>query len=454
MYNDYAGAFIEILSRYIGVSHVYFEKTKTAKASFNDQSTRNSCRQGRLFNFFEGLSIPETRAANIVLINEEDSAGQNLVPTEENLVQIKKYQEIVKGFLAKNPFSDTELRNKNKIVKLLEADPKTFLSSFSSVTYAWDVLVELSCLSFLPLTEKLTSRDLIYMHSIELIQHIARLYIRMTRMNPNKEINLSGRFTVDELEQLHKKGLLVEIIIGSSNQKSVREQINELYYFSEEEEEIKKIINSLIDKILPSLIQVEDGFTDMLKEDISMIDAERICNDIVSFGIAIGYSTWFSIAKNDKTQREMLMKHYLFCTRYLLEERRWEICKNVSNLCRQMIYSINALYGDENIHNKAYMVEANNFFARKKLGETISDEIKAWDISKVHKRYEFIQRILLDLIDDETVSLAKKLLMPEKTGRPNMSIHEFTKWPILEAFRNSGHWKEFETYANNGQHHI
>jgi len=95
------------------------------------------------------------------------------------------------------------------------------------------------------------------------------------------------------------------------------------------------------------------------------------------------------------------------------------------------------------------MAEANRFFARKKLGENINEEVGGWDVNRdyIHKRYKLLQRILSDIIDDETLNLAKELLIPESTGKPNMSIHEFRKWPILESFRKSEYWDDFEAHA-------
>jgi hypothetical protein len=447
MNNDQLKAFIKILSRYVEVSHVFFKSFEKEKKFIENPTVED--RHSRLFNLLNELSIK--KQTGIAPMDERNSTGQNVVPTPENFEQTKIYQDIVKEFLNdENNLNQYELKNKRKILDLLKATPEEFLGSFPSVSYAWDILTELACLSFLPSQEKLTSRNLIHMHSVELIEHLSRLFIQITKMSLNdEEINLSGIFTIRELEDFKNENTLVEKILGSSSKRTVRKLVDKFCSMLDKEEKIKAIIAPLIEPILVRLTQVENGFPDMLEEDISIKEAEYICNEIVSFGIVIGYTTWLFFAKEEQISRGMLIKHCLFCTRYLLDEQRWEVCKNVSNVCKEIIYSINQHTKEKDIHNKAYMVEANNFFARKMLKENIQSDVEVWDVNKdnVHNKFKFLQKILLGTIDGDTNKLARELLMPENNGKPNMSIHEFCDWPILESFRRSQYWADFECYA-------
>lgn len=444
MTNENTKEFIKILSRYVEVSHVYFLTIQKEKDFFMDSSHKD--RHTRLLELLEKLAIPKTQNG-IAQMDEKDVGGQSVVPTQENFAQTAIYQDIVKDFLAGNFYNQTELRNKTKILKLLNATPQEFLGSFSTVSYAWDILTELACLSFLPSAEKLSSRDLIHMHCVELIEHLSRLYVQTIRMNPNNAIDLNGRFTVRELENFQCENDLVEKILGSSSKKNVSELVVDLCGLFENEDKIKRIIDPLVEPVLSRLVQVENGFPDLLEEDISMLEVERICNQLVSFGISMGYAIWLTYAKTEKIHRGMLLKHCLFCTRYLLDEKRWMVCKNISSLCKEIVYITNNLEGEQNKHKGAYMVEANYFFAKKMLGENIVSEVQSWDLSRAHSRYKLLQRILLDMLDNDTVVLSKELLQPEANGKPNMSIHEFVEWPILEPFRKSSFWSEFKNYA-------
>jgi hypothetical protein len=446
MTNNDTKVFIKILSRYAEVSHVYFLSIQKEKAFF--EKNENKDRHSRLLDLLEKLAIRKTNTG-IAKMEEKDTAGQSVVPTEENFAQTAIYQDIVKDFFENNIYNYNQagLRNINQILNLLNATPQEFLGSFSTVSYAWDILTELACLSFLPSAERLSARDLIHMHSVELTEHLSRLYIQMMRMNPKEAIDLNGRFTVDELERFQSEQTLVEKILGSSSSKYVRELFMELCTIFKDEERIKAIIDPLTEPVLFRLLQVKNGFPDMLEEEITIADAECICNELVSFGIAMGYAVWLHYAKKEKIHRGMLLKHYLFCTRYLLDEKRWAVCKNVSNLCKEIVYLTNNIEGEANTHKGAYMVEANCFFARKMLGEDINEEVQTWDLRQAHDRYKLLQRILLDMFDNETIALSKKLLEREENGKPNMSINEFNEWPIFNSFRNSELWDDFKNYA-------
>ena len=140
----------------------------------------------------------------------------------------------------------------------------------------------------------------------------------------------------------------------------------------------------------------------------------------------------------------------MFCTKTLLEEKRWKVCKGIGELGLKIIEEHNKNRNEPPI--QPYMINANLFFARKKLKEDIQAEVEAWDINSVHERYKFLQLILLDDLE-KSAKIAPNLLNEDENGNPNMSFSEFKEWPILEAFRDSIYWNEFEQYAKNREEH-
>jgi len=338
MKDEHTKEFIKILSRYVEVSHVYFQNFEQEKKILEAPTKKD--RHSRLYDFLDDFYI--NKQNSIELIEEKDSAGQNMAATSDNIKQTEIYKDIVKKFIQNDDTYQDVLRKKKLFLELLSANSKEFLGSgsFLTVSHAWDILTELTCISFLPSAKKISFRNLIHMHYVELIQHLTRLYTQVMEMSPSSRIVLSGEFTISDLEKFEEDNTLKKKILESSSRKSIHELISELSKFFNIEEPIKKMIDIFLKPILPRLIQVETGFPDMLEEDISVTEAENICTQIISLGIAIGYATWFYFSKKDRFHCGILIKHCLFCTRYLLDEDRWEVCKNVSDICIEIISAI------------------------------------------------------------------------------------------------------------------
>jgi len=458
MKDNHIEDFVKTLNRYIEVSHIYFGQLKEAKIKCSNEDLTPDNKYDKLFKFVGDLTnnlVASGKNLGISIIKDEDSKGRNISGTEENIKQTEIYQEMIKKVFNDNIFRQNEVPNKQKIIKLLENKPEDFLGLFPSVSSAWDALTRIASLSFIPSPQRLLARDLIYMHSTELIQHLARLYVLVVKEKGNKKINLFGKYTINELQQFQTDGGLYEKILESSSQKFVTELIDELSLCFCKEGKLKNLLASLTEEVLDHLVQVENGFPDMLEDDnLTISQAEQVCSKLVFFGIAIGYTTWLSFAKesNDPNSIGILQKHCLFSTRYLLDAEKWEICKNVSNVAKEIFYSINEHRGLEK-HTKVYMCEANNFFARKKLREkNLECEIQKWKIGEAHDRYKFLSLILLDRFDDPDICcLAKKLLQRNDKGQSDMSIQEFEEWPILKSLteddKNSQLWEKIKSYA-------
>lgn len=453
MNNQNSSAFIKILSRYTEVSHVYFLNILKEETSLHKREIVNvEDRFQRLQTLLHQLNLPKTSKA-ISRAVMKNAQGQSITSTDETFSQTKIYQDLVLGFLESDRpslYNLPELQNRSKIISLLKSTPQEFLGSFPTVTYAWDTLTEIAYLYFLPSKESLSSRDFIYMHSVELMQHLSRLYIQVQRMDSMRVISLHGRFTISQLEQFQHSNEIVEKILGSSRHKHISELVDELLGVFSDEQDLHDAVYALKAPIMSRLEQVENGFPDILEEALHISDAKEICNNMVSFGLAIAYAIWLKFAKNDYIARGVLLKHCLFCSRNLLDEQRWLICKEITSIILGIIKSINEIEIDETKHANELMIKTNNFFARKMLKESISSELQVWDLSNAHPRYHFLQRILFDRLDEETFNLAKHLLMPQNNhDAPNMCIREFEEWPILESFRKSPYWERFISHAES-----
>ncbi len=433
--------FINVIDRYLEVSFVYSQRIKEGKV----EKDKSSDRLQRLIKLLEEADIQKD-GESLKPVSQEDIKGQNVIGSKEGFEQTKCYQNVIKERL----YSDTDSYNKlssqnqNLLKELINMEPEKCLASFRTVSYAWDILTEFASLSLLPSSEKLAATDMIHMHIIELRQHLFKVMAHAKMLSPDSALELRGHFTVNQLNDWEKKGKLIESIVTESMHMDIGRLMDEIHSYTKTYPEIFKIIESKEEQAVFRLQQESRGYPDILEEEINMRKAESICDNMVLYGLGVGYIVWLLFAEENEVSYQILFKHCLFCTRTLLEEERWKICKGIAELGLKIIERHNQ--NENRIPIQPYMIQANLFFARKKMSENIKKELQAWDLADVHERYKFLQLVLLD-DNEKALDIAKRLLERESNGKPNMSFSEFKEWPILASFRASCYWDEFSEYA-------
>lgn len=436
--------FINVIDRYLQVSYVYSQRIKESK-KITDKSED---RLRRLIRLLEEADINEEKDC-LIPLEDNEIKGQNVVASTGIFEQTKCYQKVIKARLNSDSDSYNQLSAQNNAIlnKLINMEPEKCLSSFKTVSYAWDILTEFASLSLLPSSEKLTATDMIHMHVIELRQHLFRVIAHAKMLMPESALDLKGDCTIKELFELKTKEKLIETLVIKSMNESVTDLMSEIHYYTDQYPEMFKIIAAKEADVVQRLQQESSGYPDMLEENLDMKKAEKLCNALVLYGITVGYITWLSFAEKEEVTHQILFKNCLFCTRTLLEEERWEICKGVAMLGLKIIDNYNKSRKSDKNHINSFMIQANLFYAKKMLKEEkVFDEIREWDLTGAHDRYRFLQYVLLDE-HDRAFEMAKNLLEKDTNGNPNMSYSEFKEWPILKSFRESIHWSEFSNYA-------
>lgn len=433
--------FINVIDRYSEVSYVYSQRIKEGKIE-KDKATAD--RLQRLIKLLEMADIQED-GRSLKPIKQEDIKGQNVIASEEVFEQTRCYQKVIKERLNSETYNELNAHNQKLLQKLINMEPEKCLASFKTVSYAWDILTEFASLSLLPSSDKLAATDMIHMHIIELRQHLFKVMAHAKMLSPDSELELRGHYTVNQLNEWEEKGKLVESIVTESMHINVERLIEEIHSYTDDYPSMFSIVGSREKDIIYRLKQESRGYPDILEEDIDMRKAENICDTLVLYGLGVGYIVWLSFAERDEVSYQILFKHCLFCTRTLLEEERWRICKGIAKLGLEIAEKHNEQKSKTLIHT--YMIQANLFYARKKLKENIQQELEAWDLSDAHERYKFLLLILMDGDQNEVMEKAKKLLDKDADGNSNMSFREFEEWPILESFRKSDNWSEFKRYA-------
>lgn len=433
--------FINVIDRYLGVSYVYSQRIKEGKAD----KDKSSDRLQRLIKLLEAADIQED-GESLKPVNQDDIKGQNVIASKEVFEQTKCYQNVIKERLCSDIDSYNKLssQNQNLLKDLINMEPEKCLASFKTVSYAWDILTEFASLSLLPSSEKLAATDMIHMHIIELRQHLFKVMAHAKMLSPNSALELRGHFTVNQLNDWEKKGKLIESIVTESIHMDIGRLMDEIHSYTKTYPEIFQIIASNEEQAVFRLQQESRGYPDILEEDINMRKAESICDNMVLYGLGVGYIVWLLFAEEDEISYHILFKHCLFCTRTLLEEERWKICKGIAELGLKIIERHNK--DGNKLQIQPYMMQANLFYAKKKLNENIQTQLQIWDIEDAHERYKFLQLVLLEDYQ-KALDIAKRLLDKDINGKPNMSFSEFKEWPILASFRESCYWDDFSRYA-------
>jgi hypothetical protein len=440
--------FVDIIDRYLEISNVYSERINeiiVGKVAANPAQLERS---KRLIGILESVDVHES-AQPIIAIDVKQARGQSVTPTPDVLLATKKYQNIVLERFTKGRSNLLAPRNTNRLVNTLRLPANQFLACFKSVSYAWDILVELASISVLPDTESLEARDMIYMHCTELEAHLRSITVLAYLAKPEDTIiDTTWKVSVDDLLRMSDANVLVRHVVEAAIPRQpdllLRTMCDRMM-----PEALKCTLDNIADEkdeIAVQLAKKESNFADLLEQGCSMRDAKAIVDRLVSFGLRAGYGVWFSASTNDVTARSSLRKNIVFCTRILLDEGRWLVCRDVAKSAIEIVRLDNLETDAADEYYGTYMLKANWFWCRRKLGENIHREVEAWDTSSIHPRYEFLKMVLLENYDS-AMALARTLLLPESdTGVSNMCMEEFIEWPILEFFRSS---KEFKTLAHD-----
>lgn len=438
-------AFINILDRYLEVSYVYWQRLQEYRGVADDGEDRLV----RLIKLIESAEIaPQTAIGrDFKLLSSECAQGQSVALTEDLCEETGYYQKIILERLNNLSLSP---KNISTLKNIMGASPQQFLSSFRTPTYAWDILTEVASLSFLPSSKKLAARDMIHMHAVELRQHLYRVIAQVKFHIPDSPIHIDSKFTIRQLKHINDKGILIQKLIENSYAGNITNLVNELLSYIGDTGMAREIVMEYKDDALAYMEQESSGYPDLIEHDIDIDKhAEIICSRMVIFGLAIGYSVWKAFVNRNDADRRILCKHCLFCTRTLLDEKRWQVCVKMGALFREIVIDLNEKFGKPDRRGGAYMIETNWFYARKQVkDQTVRKAVSEWDIKNGHLRYHFLQAILLDDFPS-ALEHAKCLLSPDgDICIPNMSLVEFQEWPILEDFRKSEYWPPLQEYAN------
>lgn len=434
--------FINVIDRYLEVSYVYSQRIKNKR----NQIYQNNDRLLKLIALLERAEINDN-CKSLKVIDKDKIKGQNVIASEAVFEQTKWYQNIIKKRLETDSYNALNTHNERKLRKLIDMEPEKCLACFKTVSYAWDILTEFASLSFLPSSEKLEATDMIHMHLIELRQYLCKIMAHAKMISPDSLLELRGAYTVKQLNEWDQKHDLVEALITESMHMEIHRLLEEIHIYTDHYQEMFIIIAEDEKEIIARLEQESRGYPDILEEDIDMKTAESLCDKIVLYGLCVGYITWLTFAEENEISYQILFKHCLFCTKTLLDERRWRVCEGIAKLGLEVIKKHNDKEKDSKKTINAYMITANLFFARKMMGDKkVKKEIEEWDLTEAHERYLFLQQVLLNK-NEEAFTLAKSLLEEDENERPNMAFNEFREWPILEEFRKSEFWEKLCRHA-------
>lgn len=421
--------FIYIIDRYLEVSNVYHQRMLSGADTLDAED-----RADHLLALIEAVD-PRSSPDPLSTAPDDATQGQFVAATSDFLEDTKASQQYVLKRL-RGERSALSPHNRTKLETVLQLPAKEFLASFPTVGYAWDILTELASLSVLPLSEALAARDMIHMHAVELQLHLVRV-IAQERLACDSEVALQGSLSVEELECLQRDERLVEKLVEFAVPKDPPALLASLDALVAGPAMLKETLGALRPQALSRLQQERRSFPDTLAENLTLDEARAVCDSLVVFGLVAGYAAWYAVALDDSAERRALRKNILFCTRILLDVKRWGTCIQVAQVALEILKSLHERCHDDPQLKGSSMITANLLFARAMSGQDIEEDVREWDTSAVHARYEFLKQVLLGDFDKAASLLTGLMKVDPQTNRPNMSIQEVKEWPILESFRNS-----------------
>ncbi len=430
--------FVYIVDRYLEVSNVYHQRMSVS-STVESEDSQLADRINKLLGLVEGVD-PKQPVTPLKEIPARKGGGQTVVLTPEFLKDTKRYQEDVLSRLNNSSIAVPTPRNLRKLRAVLKLEARDFLGSFPTPTYAWDVLTELASISVCPDARTLAARDMIHMHSVELQLHLARVIAQVRLSSSQNEVPIGGSFKVGQLRRLLDEGTLVDKLIEFAVPRDPAKLLQELYPLVAKPEEAAEWLDTNQQVVLSRLQQETRAFPDTLDESEALEHAVELCDTLVIYGLVAVYAAWYSCALERDEERGSFRTSILFCTRILLDEGRWNVCRAFAQIALAAVRALNFACRVSDELQGTGMITANLFFARRMCGERLRDleeEIRAWDTQNLHRRYQFLQQILLDDFG-EAADLALELLqVNEETGRPDLCKQELSEWPILAAFRGS-----------------
>lgn len=439
--------FIDIIDRYLEVSNVYYQRLLDVMQKKDDTLPQVAERYDRLLTLLEDVDLDKP-SSPIEITESKDTKGRTLVATKELLKQTDRFKEKILDRLKKRDFAGSVPRNINKLADVLGLRAEEYLGYFQSVSYAWDILTELNSLLSLPNSKALAGRDMIHMHVVELQIHLTKVIARIRLVTPEYQVKLTGSFPVKELNFLQTSKQLVEKMIEFAVPRNPNDLLEEIEPLVSESPIIYEIIKKDYQKVLSFLNRGNRTFTDTLKDDYPKFQmAHKTCDELVIFGLNVAYATWYPFAKQNAIEEGSLRKNILFCTRILLDEGRWNVCRAIAKTALIISEELKNGEGKRELQGTG-MLTANLFFSRKMCGENITGEVEAWDTSDIDQRYTFLKLILLEKFND-AAELATNILNDnnEKSSK-SLIINEIKEWPILADFRES---KEGINVINNAK---
>lgn len=428
--------FVYIVDRYLEVSNVYHQRMKS-DAALKAETSNFEERVQRLLAQVEGAATQKTVAVQMIEHGQEK--GQIVAPTKSFLENLAKRQNDVFHRLNKMPAASPVPRNFQQLRSLLKLKPQEFLGSFPTPSYASDILSELASLSVCPDVTILAARDMIHMHCVELQLHLVRIIAQVRLSATEGDVPVSFSFPVDQLRKMTEEGTIVEKLIEFAVPREPDPLFTELRKIVTEPTAAVEFFEANESGVHHRLLQETRAFPDTLEILSTAEGSIRVCEELVLFGLVATYAAWFSNSQDNEGEMGSFRTNILFCTRILLDEGRWWLCREFAKFARDAILELNSLTHSDAKQGTG-MINANLFFSRRMAGEeldTLRAEISEWDITGLHARYQFLRHILLEQFDD-ALKIAKNLVKPSKeTEVPDLSKEELCEWPILADFRSS-----------------
>ncbi|MEW8290780.1 MAG: hypothetical protein AB2672_09610 [Candidatus Thiodiazotropha endolucinida] len=374
----------------------------------------------KLLGLVEGVS-PTQPKTPLKEIPAESCKGQTVAPTTEFLKDTKRYQEDVLRRLESRSIAVPMPRNLNKLKAVLRLDAREFLGSFPTPTYAWDVLTELASLSVCPDVKTLEARDMIHMHAVELQLHLARVIAQVRSLSSKNEVPVEGSFNVEQLRRLADEGTLVDKLIEFAVPRDPTRLLEELEPLVGSPEAASEWLEANQQRVLSRLQQEIRAFPDTLEESETLGGAVELCDTLVLYGLIAAYAAWYSCALERREEMGSFRTSILFCTRILLDEERWSVCRDFARIALDAVQALNRECAGTNEQQGTGMITANLFFARRMCGEKLEDigyEISSWNMDGLHPKYHFLQAILLeDFTCAENIGVLPRIYGHIKKGR-------------------------------------
>ena len=439
--------FLYIVDRYLEVSNVYHLRMDSDIIIEDDATQNEKKRLQKLQRLIEeGVRAASSKEPmRVGVVKEGQEQGQIVTATQEFLNNTKRRQEDVLARIQNIPDWVPHPPNINIATKLLSREPEAFLGAFPSLSYASDVLSELASWTVCPDVTLLAARDMVHMHAVELQRHLMRLVAQMKwvsseRGSENLSISIDQLRSFEQLEGRDKRKQLVEHIVDNSIPRNPTALFEQLKPLLDEPKNVSDWILSKNSEVLKTLLSETQFLSESMHDIESFVEAREVCNSLVVYGLVATYAAWYSCAIQDPDEMGSFKTNILFCTRILLDEGRWEVCKEFAKIALGAMEELNKRDGTASANRGTGMLTANLFFARIKSGEKleeIKEEIAGWNVEELHDRYRFLKLTLLEDFE-KAGAIALGLLEPNvDTGVPNMCAQEFCEWPILEDFRKS-----------------